>query len=159
MRQAKKRAMTWALVAVGVAMLAIGGTLAATFPWGQQGAFPFARMWSQGQSQEQGSSPGQVPQQGQPVPQDGQGAWMGPGGWYGYHHGWFMHGPRFFGGGFLVAFLVILLVVFIVRRRHWASWRDGPDRRLDAEEILRRSFAEGRITEEEYKSRLSALRK
>ena len=147
MRQKRKRAMTWSLVAIAVVMLAIGGILAATFPWGQQGAYPFAHMWGPSQGQE--LPPGQGLSQGQGL----------PGGWYGYHHGWFMHGPRFFGGGLLIALLVIFLVVFIGRRRHWGSWRDEPDRRLDAEEILRRSFAEGRITEEEYKSRVSVLRK
>jgi uncharacterized membrane protein len=70
----------------------------------------------------------------------------------------FMHGPRFFGGGLLIAILVIFLIGFAVRRgRYWGH--AGHDRGLDAEEILRRTFAEGRITEEEYKSRLNALRK
>jgi uncharacterized membrane protein len=69
-----------------------------------------------------------------------------------------MHGPRFFGGGLLIAILVIFLIGFAVRRgRYWGH--AGHDRGLDAEEILRRTFAEGRITEEEYKSRLNALRK
>jgi uncharacterized membrane protein len=138
MHQEKKRAMTLWLVAIGVVMLAVAGVLLATFPWGQPGAFPFAPMG------QQGAAPG---------------SWPGPGGWHGFHHGWFMHGPRFFGGGLLITVFVVLLVLFIARRRHGGSWHDGPDRRLDAEEILRRSFAEGRITEEEYKSRLGALRK
>jgi uncharacterized membrane protein len=152
MRQSKKRAMTWSLVAIGVVMLAVAGVLLATFPW-QQGSFPFAHMWSQGQGLSQGQ--GQGLSQGQGVPQPG------PGAWYGYQHGWFMHGPRFFGGGLLIALFVILAIGFFARRwRSWGSWgHDEPDHRLDAEEILRRTFAEGKITEEEYTSRLSALRK
>jgi uncharacterized membrane protein len=69
-----------------------------------------------------------------------------------------MRGPRFFGGGLLIALIVILAVSLLARR--WGGWRYGrPDGWPDAEEILRRTFAEGRITEEEYKRRLSALRK
>jgi uncharacterized membrane protein len=135
MRQSKKRGMTISLIVIGIVMLAIAGTLLATFPWHDPASFT----------------------QGFP-------AWMhGPGNGYGYgyggyHHGWFMHGPRFFGGGLIVLVLVILVISSIVRRgRYWGH--DGPDRSMDAEEILRRTFAEGRITEEEYKSRLGALRK
>jgi uncharacterized membrane protein len=142
MNRSRKRAITVTLVVLGIAIIALGGLLAATFPWSQQAGFPFAHMWSQG--------PGVTP--GQAVPE-------GPGGWYGPHHAWgFMRGPRLFGGGLLIAFLVILAVIFAVRRgRYWGH--DGRERGLDAEEILRRTFAEGRITEEEYKSRLGALRK
>jgi len=152
MHRLRKRAITWTLVALGIAIIALGGVLAATFPWSQQAGFPYSHFWAQGQ----GAPPTGAPQPGvapQGVPP------LGPGGWYGYHHGWgLMHGPRFFGGGLLIALIVILAVTFAVRRgRYWAH--DGRERGLDAEEILRRTFAEGRITEEEYKNRLAALRK
>ena len=136
MNRSRKRAITWTLVALGIAIMALGGVLAATFPW-SQGMSPFA-------------SPTGTPPTGVPL----------PGGWYGYHHGWgFMHGPRFFGGGLLIIVLVILLISFAVRRWRHGGYYYGREGRLDAEEILRRTFAEGRITEEEYKSRLDALRK
>jgi uncharacterized membrane protein len=145
MRRSNKRALTVSLIVIGVVMLVLGGVMLATFPW-QQGALPFAHMWAQGQGAAPDSSQG----------------W--PGNWYGYHHGWFMFGPRFFGGGLLIVVLVILAISFIARRAwYWRSGRyggyDGPDQGLSAEEILRRKFAEGGISEEEYKSRLSALRK
>jgi uncharacterized membrane protein len=139
MRISRRRALTWALVALGIAMVALGGVLIATFPWSQAGS-PFAHFWSQGQGLPPGAQPGDGP-------------------WYGHPHGWgFFHGPRFFGGGLFILVLVILVISLAARR--WRYHRSyGPDERLDAEEILRRSFAEGRITEEEYKSRLSVLRK
>ncbi len=151
MSQSNKRALTWSLIVIGVIILAIGGVMLATFPW-QQGGFPFAHMWGQGQGVPQGAAPDGPQAQGTPQ--------AGPGGWYGYH-GWFMHGPRFFGGGFLILILIVIAISFFARRFwYWGSWRhDGPDRGLNAEEILRRKFAMGEISEEEYKSRLSALRK
>ena len=153
MHQSNKRALTWSLIVIGVVMLALGGVMLATFPW-QQGGFPFAHMWAQGQGATQDGSQGQGI-----APQGGPGG--GPGAWYGFHHGWFMHGPRFFGGGLLILVLVILAISVIARRSfYWGSWRhDDPERGLNAEEILRRKFAQGEITEDEYKSRLSVLRK
>jgi uncharacterized membrane protein len=139
MHSSRRRAMTWTLVALGILIVALGGMLIATFPW-QQAGWPSAG-WTQG-----------GPQAG--VPPAGY-----PGPWSGHPYGWgYLHGPRFFGGGLLILLLVILAVSLFVRRgRHWRyERRDGG---LDAEEILRRTFAEGRITEEEYTSRLRALRK
>ena len=148
MNRSNKRGLTVALIVVGILMLALGGVMAATFPW-QQAGLPFAHAWGQGQGVPQDGS------QGQGVPQ------AAPGGWYGYHHGWFMHGPRFFGGGFLILVLVVIAVALIARRAaYMGAWRHGdPDRGLGAEEILRKKFAQGEISEEEYKSRMSALRK
>jgi uncharacterized membrane protein len=146
MRTSKKRALTWALVALGIAMVALGGVLVATFPWSEAGA-PFAHFWGQGQGLPPGAESGAQP---------------GSGPWYGSPHGWgFFHGPRFFGGGLIILVLVILVISLAARRwRYHGHYRSyGPDERLDAEEILRRTFAEGRITEEEYNSRLSTLRK
>ncbi len=136
MNRSKRRAMTWTLVALGIVIVVLAGVLLATFPW-SQGLHPFAHAWAQGQ--------------GTPPP--------GPDGWYGYPYRWgFLGGPRFFGGGLLIAALVILVVTLAVRR--WRSWGYRPwDERMDAEGILRRQFAEGRITEQEYKSRLDALRR
>ena len=139
MRTSRRRALTWALVALGIAMVALGGVLIATFPWSQASG-AFAHFWGQGQGLPPGAEPGYGPR-------------------HGYPHGWgFFHGPRFFGGGLFILVLVILVISLAARR--WGYRRyDGPDKGLDAEGILRRTFAEGRITEEEYKSRLSALRK
>ena len=164
MHTTNKRALTWALISVGVAILVIGGVMLATFPW-QQTGFPFARIWAQGQGVAPDGS--QVAPQGPGVPQ-GQGVPQSPGvqqGWpgslYGYHHGWLMRGPRFFGGGLLILVLAILAVSFFVRRSWYGgAWRrDDPDRGLDAEGILRRKYAQGDISDEEYTSRLSGLRK
>jgi uncharacterized membrane protein len=139
MRTSRRRALTWALVALGIAMIALGGVLIATFPWSQASG-PFAHFWGQGQGVPPGAQPGYGP-------------------WYGYPHGWgFFHGPRFFGGGLFILVLVILVISLMARRGGYHR-SYSPDERLDAEEILRRTFAEGRISEEEYKSRLSALRK
>jgi len=181
MRSSKSRAMTWTLVALGVVMIALAGVLAATFPW-QQAPWNAAAAMQQGvpQGTPQGDgaqapgSTGPGPQAGAPpagVPQGvPPGFYYGPMyAWHGWHHPWygygygyrpwgFFHGPRFFGGGFLFLALVVVIVVALVRRRrgwHYRHWDDS----ADAEEILRRTFAEGRITEEEYKSRLAALRK
>jgi len=143
MRISKRRALTWALVALGIAMVALGGVLVATFPWPQAGV-PFGHFWGQGQGLPPGAEPGAQP---------------GDGLWHGSPHAWgFFHGPRFFGGGLFILVLVVLAISFASRRwRHHRYY--GPDEHLDADEILRRSFAEGKITEDEYKSRLSTLRK
>ena len=154
MNRTRKRALTWSLVAIGVVMLAIAGVLLATFPGPDRAGF--GRYWAQGQTQ------GQVQgQDSQPAPQVGPQSvppWaQGPGYWYGRPYGWFMHGPRFFGGGLLIVVLLVLVVSLFARR--WRYWgHAGSERRVDAEEILRRAFAEGRITEEEFKRRLGALR-
>jgi uncharacterized membrane protein len=164
MGQSNKRALTVALIVVGALMLVLGGVMLATFPW-QQGTFPFAHMWAQAPGSAQVAPPSAAPdgqQGGQQGLAPGQGLPRGwPGGWYGYHHGFFMHGPRFFGGGLLILVLVIVAISFFARRFwYWGSWRhDEPGRGLTAEEILRRKFAQGDISEEEYKSRLSALGK
>jgi uncharacterized membrane protein len=166
MNSSRKRAMTVTLVALGILIIALGGVLAATFPWGQgwtasvpqadgtQNAQPQGPQ-AQG-PQAQGPQAG-VPPSGYYGPSYAWHGWHRP--WYGYGYGpWGFHGPRFFGGGFLFLVLIILAVSFFVRRRRY--WRYGRrDDGLDAEEILRRSFAEGRITEEEYTQRLGALRK
>ena len=136
MRTSNKKALTWAIVALGIAMVVLGGVLVATFPW-SQGAAQFGHFWGQGRGMAPGS---------------GYGPW-------GYPHGWgFFHGPHFFGGGlFFIALLILVIILATRRRRFYRHY--GPEVRLDAEEILRQSFAEGKINEEEYKSRLSALRK
>jgi len=180
MRNSRTRAMTWTLVALGVGMVALGGVLAATFPWqqapwGPMGS-PQAAPQASGQQPEgspQGTQPGgpqaQVPPGGPQaqVPPGSFGPWYAWHGWHrpGYGYGWGRgYGPwgywrpHFFGGGLLFIALIILVISFFVRRRRYGYYRRWGDAR-DAEEILRRSFAEGRITEEEYKSRLAALRK
>ncbi len=155
MTSSRKRALTWALVAVGIVIVGLGVALAVTFPWQQVGPWAAAAAGAP----QAGAQAGPGPQAG--VPPAGYPAWFGHP--YGWGHGWgYWHGPRFFGGGLLVIALIIFLVSrFAWRRRYWGSWRDyrRGDDPADAEEILRRSFAEGRITEEEFKSRRDALRK
>ncbi len=150
MSKTRQRAMTWSLAAIGVAMVVLAAVLLAAGP---------AHVWAQAPAQTQGQTQGQgAPQGTPPAGPPAFGPWAGPGYWYGHPYGWFMRGPRFFGGGLLIALIVILAVSLMARR--WGGWRYGrPDGWPDAEEILRRTFAEGRITEEEYKRRLSALRK
>jgi len=188
MRSSKARAMTWTLVALGVVMIALAGVLVATLPaqrgW-MMGGVPWAAPPWAGAPQA-GGQPGDAqpgaPQGGpqgtapQGAPQGAPQAGVPPAfnygpmyAWHGWHHPWygygygyrpwgFFHGPRFFGGGFLFLVLIVVGIAFLVRRRrgwHYRRWDDS----ADAEEILRRTFAEGRITEEEYKSRLAALGK
>lgn len=146
MTSSRKRALTWALVAVGIAMLVLGGVLAATFPWQQ--------VMAQAQAQAQAGAAAGTP----------AAPWFAPWhGYHGFHPGWgYWRGPRFFGGGLLGIVLVILIIGLIVRAvaRPWRYHRRyGPYERMDAEEILRREFAEGRITEEEFTRRRDALRK
>ena len=136
----RRRAMTWTLIVLGVLVVGLGAALVATFPWSQNAAQ---------------ATPGVAPGSG-----PGAGSWYWGGSWHGYAPwghgpGWFFHGPRFFGGGRLIVLLLVVLVSVSAGR--WRNRRH--DERLDAEEILRRTFAEGRITEEEYQSRLNALRK
>ncbi len=148
MSTSRKRALTWALVALGIAMVVLGGVMVATFPWDQWG--PQAQAAAQAPGGAPGTAPGTAP---------GFGPWHGP---FGYPHWGYYHGPRFFGGGLLFIAVIIFVVVMVARRaryhRYYRSDRfDGPDER-GPEEILRRTFAEGKITEEEYTSRLAALR-
>jgi len=136
MTSSRKRAMTWTLVALGILMVGLGAALIATFPWQQNVAQAGATV-----------APGSGPLHG---------PWYGDAPMYWHGYGWrHFHGPRFFGGGLLIAVLLVVLIGVAAGR-----WRRGHyEERLDAEEILRRSFAEGRISEEEYQSRLRALRK
>ncbi len=146
MSYSRKRTMTLALIVLGILMVGLGATLIATFPWPQNAAVAGTGPAAPGQTGP-GVAPGTEP---------GPGPWNGYAPWYGYGHGWrYFHGPRFFGGGLLIA--VILVVAISLAAGRWRTWHR--EDRFDAEEILRRTFAEGRITEEEYQSRLRALRK
>ena len=170
--------MTWTLVALGIVIVAIGGVLFATAPW--HAGWPPA-MWPpargpQAGAPQAGAPQAATPQPGAPqvggppaggpqaaAPQTGVPPTGYPGYWYGYPYGYphawgFWRGPRFFGGGLLILVLVILVVSLFVRRgRYWGYHRrDDPQ---TPEEILRRAFAEGSITEEEYQRRMSALRR
>ena len=55
MHTSRRRALTWALVALGIAIVALGGVLAATFPWSETGA-PFAHFWGQRQGVQTGGT-------------------------------------------------------------------------------------------------------
>ena len=142
MRRSRIRALTVSLVVVGALIVALGAILAATVPWGQ--------MAQSGSAADPGIygpwhhwfGPGYVPWQG----------------YRGYPAWGFFRGPRFFGGGLLILVIVVLVVSLVARR--WRSYRGyDPGDRRDAEEVLRREFAEGRITEEEFTRRRDVLRK
>lgn len=139
MNTSRKRVLTWTLVALGAAIIALGAVLALTFPWGQ---------WEQ---------------QAGAIHHGFYGPWAAPWhGSYGYPFAWGGPGSWFFGRGVLAILVVVLIVVLAVRmlRRPWRSDRGyRSDEALDAEEILRREFAAGRITEEELRRRRDALRK
>ena len=65
--------------------------------------------------------------------------------------GWWM------GAGSLVFILLIVFVVLLLARHH-----DEPrhsERAIDASDILAERFARGEIDEQEYRSRLDALRR
>jgi uncharacterized membrane protein len=142
MNSKNRRAMTWILVALGIALVGLGIVLVVTAPASAAGAFPFPGFWSRGP--------------------DGSEAAAAAADASGFQH-WFSRGPwlmpaRMFGGGFMCIGMLVLFFFLISRRwkGHVPGWRGrcGSD---DAVEILRRSLAEGKITEEEYKSRLKAL--
>ncbi len=142
MSAGNRGAVKWIFIALGIAFVALGIVLvAANFGFMAKG-FPFAGYWAQA-----------GPEAAQPsAPQaDGRGFW--------YCHPW---GPRWpghgFGGGFIILGIVLLLVFSRRRWRHHFPGCSPQDGNLDAVEILRRAYAEGLITEEEYRNRLKILR-
>jgi uncharacterized membrane protein len=134
MRERHIRRLTWALVAFGAAFVVLGVALVVAYPVASAGASPFpgGRAWRDG-AQEGGADP-----------------WLS-----GRGHGFArMAGGRACGGGALIGLaavggVAVLGYAALARKK-------GPE--ADAVEALRRAFAEGRVTEEEYKSRLKVLR-
>ncbi|MGH3653178.1 SHOCT domain-containing protein [Glutamicibacter sp.] len=64
---------------------------------------------------------------------------------YGHGPGWFILIPIFW-------ILLIGLIIFAARRRHWQQAPAG------AESVLRERYARGEIDETEYRQRLEVLR-
>ncbi len=84
-------------------------------------------------------------------------SWPYPGHMSGYYG---MRGPGHFAGGAVVFLGFVIFAAFIVKRRHggdfgWSA--GGPTRGEDALAVLRREFAEGRISEDDYRHRLNVL--
>lgn len=74
-----------------------------------------------------------------------------------WHHdgpGWWFLAPLFW-------ILVVVAIVFLLRRSRWCGpryWRHGHyGRRESATELLERRFAAGEISSEEYRERRSTL--
>ena len=137
--------MTWILVALGIALVGLGTVLVVTAPASAAGAFPYPGFWGRGPA-------GPETALSDAAPADASGFWRG------FPRGPWLMPARMFGGGFLCIGMLVLF--FFILSRRWRGrfprWRGrcGED---GAVEILRRSFAEGSITEEEYKKRLKAL--
>lgn len=65
-------------------------------------------------------------------------------------HGWYWGGP----GIFWFAFIVVIVLLLMRRDRHVR-----PPQRETPEEILRRRYASGEISSEDYQRMLSELRR
>jgi hypothetical protein len=146
----RKRAITWALIGLGVAILALGTTLVLTIPargdeaWFGHG--PWQGRWAYAAPGERGAAT----EKAEDVPR------LAPGPARGY--GWMRAGHCSFLNPFLLLGLSALAIFAAVR--HGARKRDhagGAFCREDAVSVLRREFAEGRISEEEYRKRLATL--
>jgi len=120
-----KRALTWSLVAVGIAGVVLAAVLLATFPWGQYGQNIQAAAGQSATTQ-----------------------------WVWHARGpWMMRGLALAGGSplFVIGMIVLRLlglafaVLLVVRIALAARWRRG------AEATLARRFAAGEITEEQYR--------
>jgi uncharacterized membrane protein len=158
MRTKNKRILTWALGALGAAIIILGTVLVLTLPAGApfaDGAFWHGRGQACLTGQAAPAAPGAAAPDGSAVP-------------YGFgrmHGGFGGHGGHGIGGGFLglaVGLGLILLVLGLVFGRgrfagHRAAGEAGAVHE-SAEEILRRSFAEGKLGADEYRSRLDTLR-
>ena len=133
MQQKRTRVLTWTLVGLGIAILALGTTLALTMP--STGPFP--------------------------------GPWLGRGGegfapWgrfaFGQGYGGMWMGMHMVGGAIL--FIIIAFAVLALLRRQ-AFRREGSASMLMEgrnSTLLRIEFAEGRISEAEYRERLAVLK-
>jgi uncharacterized membrane protein len=130
MNRKQRKRLTWILVALGGAAIALCVILLVAAPadWAQYHA-----------NGKCSHHPWMVPGAAQP---DGQ-----PGAWA-------KHGKGGHFGPLLVAGAVILIAA-LAFGRHRKGRQPGHE---PAEELLKRQFAEGKITEEEYRSRLSAIR-
>ncbi len=134
MQQKKTRALNWTLLGLGIAIAALGTTLALTMsstglfpgPWFDRGGEGFAR----GGAFAFGRGFG--------------GMWMG------------MH---MMGGVILFAVIVFAALALLRRQGFRQGTFAGHAHEEDATTLLRVEFAEGRISEDQYKERLAALKR
>ncbi|MGO8692103.1 MAG: hypothetical protein ACLQMF_00385 [Rectinemataceae bacterium] len=133
MRQKRTRALTWTLVGLGIAILVLGTTLALTMP----STGPFPGPWL-----DRGGE-GFAPWGRFAVGQGYGGMWMG------------MHMV----GGVILFIIIVFAVLALLRRRNFRQGRFGEHAHEgDAITLLRIEFAEGRISEAEYRERLAVLK-
>ena len=172
MRSKNKRILNISLVAITAAIAILGTTLMLTMPVsgyaGFGGLWRAHHGWIQNGDPGAAASPGTVPDSNPgvsnpetvlPNNQDRFGPWgtdprmmMGPPsfGYSGFGH------PGMIGHGFGFLFFIsaiVLTIILVGRRRQF-----GREDNLTAEEILRRRFADGSISVEEYQSRLNTLK-
>ena len=140
MNRRRIKILNWTLVGLGIAILALGVTLAITIastgaypgPWFGRGAQGGFHAWG------------------------GYGFGQGPGFEPGFRGMW--AGMHMAGGLVLLAAIALLALAFSRRRYHGSAGPDGLRGEADAVGFLRVEFAEGRISEDEYRARLAALR-
>jgi uncharacterized membrane protein len=156
MRANKKRMMTVALIVTGLAIVALGTTLflAAPSSWPYPGHM--GNYYWQGQDQANG-----VDRDSRPALEaDGRSSDNFVPRGYGMFRYYGMHGPGNFAGGALVLLGVVVFGAIMIKRRHGDGFDQstGDSRgEKDALAVLRREFAEGRLSEEEYRHRLEVL--
>jgi uncharacterized membrane protein len=138
MNRRRIRALNWTLLGLGIAILALGAALAIGIsstgawsgPWFGRGGQGLHAWGGPGLGQGPGFEPGF------------RGMWMG------------MH---LAGGLVSLAVIALLALAFSRRRFHRPAALGGHPREEDALGLLRVEFAEGTISEDEYRGRLAAL--
>jgi uncharacterized membrane protein len=158
MRSKKRRALTWVLAGLGLAIIAVGLILVLTGPaagaaWRHGPGYAFGRGYEGQAPAEGGNGQDAAPKLGREF-RDG----WGPGRMPMRGAGAMFLGPSM---GFCLVFAVLGLFVIATAVR-WGfrhgGHHAGPAGDEDAVSLLRREFAEGKLAEDEYRSRLAALR-
>jgi uncharacterized membrane protein len=152
MKKMKGKVLPWTLLALGLAIAALGIVLALAIPEGAEAGWASC---GPGYAFAKGHFHGEDPAATGAVPGDGH--WEGfrsmPNRAFGRPLG---HRP----GALVLGALVIFGLAMLARRMRRHHGCAGPDCRAeDAVTILRRDFAEGKISEEIYRQRLEALGK
>ncbi|HUW42308.1 MAG TPA: hypothetical protein VMV90_14975 [Rectinemataceae bacterium] len=138
MNRARIRVLNWTLVGLGIAILALGAAIAIGIS--STGAFPGPWFGRGGPGFHAWGGPG--PGQGPGFEPGFRGLWMG------------MHMA---GGLVVLAVIALLALAFSRRRFHRPVELGGQRHEDDAEGLLRVEFAEGKVSEDEYRGRLAAL--